>query len=493
MRKILIALLVASLSAPVFAQGQQDQASGPILTLDEAVSLALKNNPTHLQTVSRENTAGLNLRSAYGSLLPSLGSSFSTSFRAGGATSFQGVSFGAASDIVGSNYGINLSASYNVGKLVGLRAAKGQLNAAESDVHASESTTRAMIVTQYLTVLQAQARAALQDTLVANAQAQLELNQARQQVGAITTLEVKRAQVALGQAQVNRLRERNTAEIETLRLFQEIGVQEPEGVRLTTQFPLAEPKFQLQELLDMAHSGNPGLEAARERESASNSSLAVARSQWVPSVSFSTGWGGYTQSKKNIEPDILAAQASTAASRSSCLSTDSLRIGAGLPSISSKCDAIVFTPEQEAAIRSANDRYPFSFTKNPFSYSITFNLPLFDGFRREQQIQQAELDRSNARYVLRGQELQVTTDVTSAYRNLVTAYQTAQLQTQNEQTAREALQLAEERYRVGSNTFVDVSQARADFENAATQSINAIYDYHKAFAELERSVGRPLR
>jgi outer membrane protein len=136
----------------------------------------------------------------------------------------------------------------------------------------------------------------------------------------------------------------------------------------------------------------------------------------------------------------------------------------------------MFTPAQEAAIRSENDRYPFSFNKNPWQYSIGFSLPLFDGFRREQQIQQAELDRSDARYRLKGQELQITTDVTSAYRNLVTA-----------------LQLAEERYRVGSNTFVDVSQARADFENAATQSINAIYDYHKAFAELERSVGRPLR
>lgn len=493
MRKLLIAFLVAAVSAPAFGQDQQGQTAGPILTLDEAVSIALQNNPTHLQTVSQRSSAGLQLRSAYGSLLPTLSSSFSTSYRAGGSTQFAGISLGAASDVVGSSYSLGLNASYSVGSIMGLRAARGQLNAAESDVQASAATTRAQIVTQYLTVLQAQARAALQDTLVANAQAQLELNQARQAVGAITTLEVKRSQVALGQAQVNRLRERNTAEIEELRLFQQMGVSEPEGTRLVTQFPLTEPTFQLQELLDMAHDANPALKAAEEREVASNSSLAVARSRWLPSVSFNTSWGGYTNSKTNIEPDILAAQASTAASHASCLTTDSIRVGAGLPSISSQCDGIVFTPEREAAIRAANDRYPFSFQKNPWGYSISFSLPIFNGFQREQQIQQAELDRSNARYRLRGQELQITTDVTSAYRNLVTAYQTAQLQTQNEQTAREALQLAEERYRVGSNTFVDVSQARADFENAATQSINAIYDYHKAFAELERSVGRPLR
>ncbi len=493
MRTLLSALLAASLSAPLLAQGQQGQSTGPILTLEDAVSIALKNNTQHLQTVSQQTTAGLNLRSAYGALLPSLSSSFQTSFRAGGATSFQGVSFGAASDVVSSNYSIGLSANYSVGALLSLRSIKGNLSAAESDVRASAATTRSQVVTQYLTVLQAQARAALQDTLVANAQAQLELNQARQAVGAITTLEVKRAEVALGQAQVNRLRERNTAEIETLRLFQQMGVEEPEGVRLVSEFPLTEPKLQLGELLAMARGSNPALNAARARESASSAGVAVARSQWLPSVSFSTGWGGYTQSKTNIEPDILQGQSSAAASKRSCLTTDSLRVGAGLPSIAATCDAITFTPQQEAAIRSANDNYPFSFTKNPFSYSIQFSLPIFNGFRREQQIEQAQLDRDNSRRQLHGQELQITTDVTSAYRNLVTAYQTAQLQTQNEQTAREALQLAEERYRVGSNTFVDVSQARADFENAATQSINAAYDYHKAFAELERSVGRPLR
>ena len=34
---------------------------------------------------------------------------------------------------------------------------------------------------------------------------------------------------------------------------------------------------------------------------------------------------------------------------------------------------------------------------------------------------------------------------------------------------------------------------RASFERAENDRINAIYDYHKAFAALESAVGRPLR
>ena len=56
-----------------------------------------------------------------------------------------------------------------------------------------------------------------------------------------------------------------------------------------------------------------------------------------------------------------------------------------------------------------------------------------------------------------------------------------------------ALSLAQERYRVGANTFLDVTQSRAEYERAQTDLINAIYEFHRSFAALENAVGRPLR
>ena len=41
--------------------------------------------------------------------------------------------------------------------------------------------------------------------------------------------------------------------------------------------------------------------------------------------------------------------------------------------------------------------------------------------------------------------------------------------------------------------LVDVTDARAAFERAESDRINAVFDYHKAFAALESAVGRPLR
>ena len=80
-----------------------------------------------------------------------------------------------------------------------------------------------------------------------------------------------------------------------------------------------------------------------------------------------------------------------------------------------------------------------------------------------------------------------------AYLNVQTAVRTIELQQVNAQRAREQLAFAEERYRVGAATFLDVTNARSTFEQAQIDHLNAIYDYHRQFAALESAVGRPLR
>ena len=108
-------------------------------------------------------------------------------------------------------------------------------------------------------------------------------------------------------------------------------------------------------------------------------------------------------------------------------------------------------------------------------------------------MQEAEANRNDARYNVRATELRLKAEITSGYNNLLTAYEAVQIQTRNSEAAREALALAQERFRVGANTFVDLVQARADYERAESDRITAIYEFHRAYATLESAVGRPLR
>jgi outer membrane protein len=83
--------------------------------------------------------------------------------------------------------------------------------------------------------------------------------------------------------------------------------------------------------------------------------------------------------------------------------------------------------------------------------------------------------------------------VTAAFLTLGASRQAATLQEQNVRAARTALDLAQERYRVGASSLVELVQARADFERAETDRITAVYDVQRAFAALENAVGRTLR
>ena len=489
MHKLLVALLLSGIAGPLTAQA----APGPALALDDALLLAKQNNPLYLQAINGRRRSEDALRAAYGTLLPTASASLGSGYRQGKPQFFQGVAFGANSDVLSSSWGLNFNYSISPGALSALRSQKAQLEASEFDVTGADQSLKASVTQQYIFTLQTQARAALQDTLVIANQLQLDLARAKAGVGSATSLDVKRAEVGVGQQQVAALRAHNVADVAILQLFQQIGVPMPASVKLTSAFVIAEPTMQVGQLLDMAKTDNPALRALKAREISAAASYRGAQSQYIPSLSANAALGGFTQKFKDGEYLVNQGRNSALGAQASCFSTDSLRRGAGLPSIAQQCGLIQFTDAQANALRSTNDAFPFRFTSNPYNLSLTLSLPLFDGFVREQRIQDAATTRSDARYSIRAQELKLTADITSAYTTLVADYRAVRQQEINVQSAREALQLAQERYRVGLNSLVDLQAARSDYETAEAGRIDAVFEYHRAYSALESAVGRTLR
>ena len=489
MRHILTALAVSAVALSASAQS----APSSSLTLDDAIGIAKKNNPVYQQQLSGRTRASLALRSAYGAFLPGADASFGAGYRQGKPEVFGGVAFGATSDIISSNWGLNFNARVSAATFSEVRRAKANVDAAESDVAVADQLLRNGVVSQFLTALQSAASADLQDSLLKKVQLDLDLAKARVGVGSGTSLDVKRAEVAVGQQQVAALRARNSAEVDQVKLFQQLGVVRPGPVALVPLTTVTAPSFEIGQLMDIARKSNPSLQGYQSRQSAALEGVKSARSAYTPTLSLGAQLGGYSQQYKNSEFLVAQAQGSAASSQASCFTTDSIRRGAGLSAITSKCSAIQFTPAAAQSIRDANKTFPFDFTSSPYNLSLTLSLPLFDKFGREQRVQEAQIARDNARYDVRKQELQMTADVTSAWTSLQAAYRTVGLQEQNAAASQEALTLAQERYRVGISTFVELVQSRNEYEKASNDRISAIYDYHRAWAALENAVGRPLR
>ena len=494
---VFVALALVSAFHPASVSAQiADSARGAVLTLDEAIALAQRNNPVHLQLVNDRRAANAGVRAAYGALLPSASVSFGGEYRKEGSQPFQGLNFSTTSDVYQSSYWLGLQYDLTPATFITPKLESARRDAVEAEIVGSGHALRALVSLDYLTALKSEANAMLQDTLTRTAQAQLELARARATVGSGTQLDVIRAEVALGTQQVAALRARNTAEVDKLLLFERMGVAQPANVRLTTRFAVAAPTISLDEVLQIAHAENPALRAFQSREKVASLDVRRAQSQYLPSLSVSTGWGGYTQQYSNDASLVEGQRNNVMQNRAQCFSTDSIRarLAQPLPTISAFCDSeFRFGSADAEAIRQENDKFPFDFTRQPFSVQARISLPLFDGFAREQRLQVAQASRDDARHEVRRHELRLTADVTAAYYTLVTAVRANEVQEQNAVRAREELLLTEERYRVGAATFVELTESRASFERAAQDRIAAIYDYHQAWAALENAVGRPLR
>jgi outer membrane protein len=476
---------------PALAVGQSLPAK---LSLADAITLAREYSPSYRQALNDRGPAAWGARNAYASLLPSVSASGGVAYAGPGQQRFLTADFSQSVGVWSTNYnlGLNWQLSGTTLSQPGLKRA--QLAAADADIAGAETNLIATATEQYLTVLQARENAGVAQARLDRDQEFLKLARARYDVGRATLIDVRQAEVARGQAAVALLRARTSVQVEKLRLFQIMGVAPPTDVaaiELSDSFPVTAPPWQLEALLTMAEAQNPSLKALRARENAAAWGVRAATSSYGPSLSFSAGWSGFAQKLSDINPTIAAARANADSSVLACGYYNTAWLNAGQPALS--CSALAFTSAQEQAIRDAQTAYPFHFTSQPFQAQLTVSIPIFTNFSRPLQVSQAKAQRDDLAESVRARGLEVRTQVSQAYLTLQTAYRTIGIQDTNRTAAREQLQLATERYRVGSGTFFELLDAQVAQLSGEFEYVNAAYDYHKAVAALEAAVGRSLR
>jgi outer membrane protein len=281
-----------------------------------------------------------------------------------------------------------------------------------------------------------------------------------------------------------------------------MGVEPPvavEQIALTDSFPVVAPTYQLDSLLRLAEQQNPTLRSLRARRTAASLGVRSAQSESLPTLSAQAGWSGFTQQFTNdgilIDQTLADAQSQAA----SCASNNEVRAAVGLST--TDCFAVAGLNPQGPAlqdpvaqqIRAANDVFPFHYTGQPFQASLRISLPIFTGFGRSLRVSQARAQEQDADESARARRLQVRSDVHARFLGLQTSYQAIGVQAANREAARDQLRLAQDRYRLGAGTSLEVADAQNAVQRAEGDYVNAVYDYHKAIAALEAAVGRPLR
>jgi len=486
-----------------FASSLSAQEKAP-LTLEQAINLARINNPLFLSTLNDLGPANWSVRAANANLfLPDADISFFTAWQDAGIQRLGAARFPQPSVLL-SQYSFGLTYTLNGTTIFSPGQRKAERTAVERRIDDAELQLSSSVTVAYLEVLRLEDQAVQADRELRRSEEHLRLAEAREEVGAGTRLETMQAEVARGRAEVDLVLSENRARVSKLRLIQALGVEVPaDDIELVSEFPIFAPQLDLENLINDALTRHPSLVAARADRKAANSGVKTAKASYFPTLSLRASWSGFTRDDTDpqnaVDNALGSATSNAAATVGLCDTFNDLYTATGepVPPAFSNCSSFAFTSSDSAsltrAVTMSNNTFPFDFSNEPVTLTAFFSLPLFNGFDRQVQVEQAVARRNDLDYQVRGLELQIRADVTEAVRNLETAYRTVLLQRENTAKAREEMRLAQERYQLGAGTFLELLDSQTLSTQAEVDEINASYGFHQSLASLEAAVGRPMQ
>jgi outer membrane protein len=406
-------------------------ASSPLLTLDEAVWLAIESNPQILIARNEALVATNNHRLGNAGFLPSLSLTAQQSRRAG-MGGVDGGGGGVGTLDMGTTLGFTVfdgfrrNATY---RRLGVLEERAELGADR----VTENMLASIAVLYYDIVRQQQQQEVLLES-IAISEERLSIAEGRRDVGAASELEVRRAQV-----------DRNADRAALLR--QEVGI--------------ASSKAALNELLD-----RDGVPAFRVSDS-----IPIDRSLTLEGLKEAALRGNRELLEASRGGDIAALERREI--RSESFPTVGLQLGYSMADLS---DQLGFVSNQP----------------NGLAYGLTFSLNLFDGLNRERRLQNARLRQQSSVLAVRQARTRAIAGLETAHAGYTNRILLAELEAENEQLARQNVEVALERFRLGLSTSVELREVQNALAAASSRLVTARFEAKQAELELLRLSGELL-
>jgi len=419
--RLLSVLIILTVTlTPALACAGQDEAPG--LTLDAAVQRTLDHHPDLQLAQNRQQSAMVDVSAARGRFLPSLDASASASGSLaqqpppGDTVDYRTVNLGISSRLNLFN-GFADSAT--------LAASLRRLDASDADLLRERQTVVYSVASRFIAAITAGELVKVAEESLAREQALLEQIEAFYKAGTRSVTDLYRQQATTAQSELELLSARRDQQVAELQLLQAMGDEPPFAYTLAA--PDAEGLSgqlgtpELEATLQQALSLRPDLIAQQQRSAAAEAQLREAKSGYLPSL------------------DLYADA------------------GTGYSSLNSG--------------RSFNDQ--LSRDRGNATVGLSLSVPLFDRNVTRSSVAQARISQNDAAVTLARLRQKVGVEIGSA----VADYRTATLRLQVAESqlayARQALEAADARYRVGAATWVDLADARATDAGARADLVRA--------------------
>jgi outer membrane protein len=397
----------------------------PTITLEQAISQALLQDPAAIAADEAVGTALANRMQARGAMLPSL--SVNSAYANSSNQRFDQ----ATGQLVSESYTAQLNAGYDIfsggRRLAELRLAGAELTAADASFRAQRFTTILQTTRAFYEAAAAAEVLGASEQRLARARQQASFAETRLELGTATRSDALRAELEVGNAELATLEASANLRRAELELGRRVGVEggvKPVAAALPVTAPPLPPT---EELIARALGSSPAVIAAEATLRSREAARFASRTAYLPTVRVQGGYDWFS---------------------------------------------FDFPPQQ----RSWNVR-------------MIASLPVFNGFQREAAIQRAASSARIAEARARDAAHQARVSVESAAQDVTTAERRVTISARAVELAREDLRVQEERYQINATTILELQASQIALVDAEIASARARQALGVAVAQLEAVLG----
>jgi outer membrane protein TolC len=451
--KSLKTILIFSIVALVLANAAFAQNSRP-LTLDECVAIAMRDNSTLRNAERRAQVAGTNVMSARASILPQINTSLSSGkIQQGDRTLLGDVPVGIdpvtgraiyeRRTITQPGYSSNSNSARVDASLLlfdfgaswnRIRQANAAEDASTKIYQSTRQNTILLVHQRYFGYLKELQLLAVYEDAAKSSDEQLKRTESMYEIGSVAQGDVFRARTTLGQDRINLITQKN--QVRNARDLLNVAMGRPADAELSIVDIEEDSQirdYNLEEVVKLAVEKNPDLQSYQHEMRRAQLGKRVAMSAFLPSFSVS---GAYSRSHNEFE------------------------------------------------------RVYSDFNKNWFgSIGISMRLNLFNGFSDHANVEREALNYRIAEEEYQNRLRNLRLEAEQALFSLQAWKEITEINKDNLASAQEDLRLAQERYRVGAGTLLDIINAQANLTRARSTLVRAKYDSKIALAQLQATMG----
>lgn len=433
---------------PILGQAQTT------LTLEEAVNIALENNYQLKQAENDQQLAETNVFSAKADFLPSLNANLSGSRNVGRQFVQEDLSFDDRT-----TYGFSGSLNANVtifngfSNIANLRQARADKAGVEEQNQRLRENVIFETASRYLQVVLNEELLKIAEASLEASQSQLEQISAQVEVGSLPTVDLYNQEATVASDELTVIQRQNALDgsiAQLIRIMQDESITGIETVVPSVEdLALAPVDFDLDEMIESALGNRSDYRAQELAIEGNRQSKVIARANLLPSVSASAG-------------------------------------------VNSRWSDQFFLPDPDNP--GETELAPFSdqFFDQQINRSIGFSvsIPIFSQWNNRTNLQSAQIQLKNSVLELENVQFQISEEVRQAYNDYQSIVKELESTEKSLIAAERAFETEQQRYEIGSTTLIELNQANANFVQAQSERVQAVYNFIFQERLLDYYIGR---